>query len=493
VIGAVYESSGATGVDGDQADNSAPEAGAVYVFVRDGTSWSQQAYLKPSNTDAGDLFGWPVAISGDTVVVGTAYEDSAATGVDGDAEDDSASDAGAVYVFVRDGTTWSQQAYLKASNTESMDGFGESVSISGDTVVVGANGEDSKATGIDGDQTDNSLQNSGAAYVFVRSGTTWSQQGYVKASNTGWHDQFGISAAVSGDTALVGAWVEKSSATGIDGDQSDNSAYGAGAAYVFTRSGTTWSQQAYLKASNTEAWDYFGRPVSLSGNAAVIGASMESSSSTGVDGNQGNGSGESGAAYLFSRQGDQWSQEAYLKASNTGAQDHFGSPVALCGDTVVSGAPREDSDASGVNGFQQDNDANAAGAAYVFDREAWADVGSTLSGGVYGGPLLVGTGSLADHSANGIALSYSVPDATCALFVATSSTPTPFKGGTLLPVPWLIGPLFDTTTTDGAVSLSFTMPAGLPPQSDLWFQYAVEDIAAVQGVSLSNAIVGTTP
>ena len=148
-----------------------------------------------------------------------------------------------------------QQAYLKASNTDAGDAFGSSVAVSGDTVVVGAQRESSNATGVNGDQSDNSAAVAGAAYVFVRNGTTWTQQAYLKASNTEANDLFGISVAVSGDTVVVGADFEASNATGVNGNQADNSASGAGAAYVFVRNGTTWSQQAYLKASNTDAGD----------------------------------------------------------------------------------------------------------------------------------------------------------------------------------------------------------------------------------------------
>ncbi len=164
-------------------------------------------------------------------------------------------DSGAAYVFVRSGGIWTQQAYLKASNTGAGDGFGDSVAVSGDTVVVGASGEDSNATGVDGNQGDNSASHSGAAYVFIRSGGIWTQQAYLKASNTGADDDFGNSVAVSGDTVVVGAYSEDSNATGVDGNQGDNSASASGAAYVFTRSGGIWTQQAYLKASNTGADD----------------------------------------------------------------------------------------------------------------------------------------------------------------------------------------------------------------------------------------------
>ena len=369
VVGARSEGSNATGVNGDQNDNSAPNSGAAYVFVRNGTTWSQQAYLKASNTGENDRFGGSVAVSGDTVVVGAVDEDSIATGVNGNQSDNTATSAGAAYVFVRSGTTWSQQAYLKASNPNSFDYFGTSVAVSRDTVVVGAEGEDSNATGVNGDQTDNSSISSGAAYVFTRSGTTWSQQAYLKASNTDLIDNFGNSVALSRDTVVVGAVFESSNATGVNGDQSDNSATASGAAYVFVRSGTSWSQQAYMKASNTDPDDNFGRSVSAFGDTVVVGASNESSSATGVNGNQtDNSASRSGAAYVFARSGTTWTQQAYLKASNTGTFDSFGWSVTVSGDTVAVGAYLESSSATGVNGNQNDDSAGASGAAYVFTR-----------------------------------------------------------------------------------------------------------------------------
>jgi hypothetical protein len=373
VVGAEFEESSATGVNGDQSDNSAEQAGAAYVFTRNGTVWNQQAYLKASNTDSLDHFGMSVAISGDTLVVGAEFEESNATGVNGDQSDNSAGIAGAAYVFTRNGTVWNQQAYLKASNTDSLDHFGLSVAISDDTVVVGAVGEDSSATGVNGEQEDESLEQAGAAYVFTRSGTTWSQQAYLKASNTNVVDGFGDSVAISGNTVVVGALGEDSKATGVNGDQSDNSAEQAGAAYVFTRNGTVWNQQAYLKASNTDKASntenivFFGHPVAIFGDTLVVGARGEDSSATGVNGDQSDNSAEqAGAAYVFIRNGTVWNQQAYLKASNTDSLDHFGEAVTISGDTVVVGAVGEDSSATGVNGDQEDESSEQAGAVYVF-------------------------------------------------------------------------------------------------------------------------------
>jgi hypothetical protein len=172
VVGAPKEASNATGVNGDQSDDRASDAGAAYVFVRAGTNWIQQAYLKASNTgggiiDFGDLFGLNVAISGDTIVVGAIAEDASVTGINGDGSNNSAEDSGAGYVFVRSGTNWTQQAYLKASNTGTDDTFGAAVAVSGDTVVIGAIKEESNATGVNGNQNDNSYSRPGAAYVFA--------------------------------------------------------------------------------------------------------------------------------------------------------------------------------------------------------------------------------------------------------------------------------------------------------------------------------------
>jgi hypothetical protein len=369
IVGAPGEDSNTTGVNGNQTKNSAGDSGAAYVFVRDGTNWVQQAYLKASNTGVGDNFGWSVAISADTIVVGAYLEDSNATGVNGNQTNDSATDSGSAYVFVRDGTNWSQQAYLKASNTGANDWFGWRVAVSGNTVVVGAKFESSNATGANGNQGNNSASIAGAAYVFVRSGTNWIQQAYLKASNTGARDIFGSSVAISGDTVVIGAALEASNATGVNGNQTNNSSPDSGAAYVFVRSGTNWVQQAYLKASNTGAGDHFGASVAISGDTVVVGATLETSKATGVNGNQSDNSApEAGAAYIFVRSGTNWSQQAYLKASNTHGIGHFGVAVAILDDFVIVGAEQESSNATGVNGDQSDTSAPVAGAAYVFVR-----------------------------------------------------------------------------------------------------------------------------
>lgn len=347
-------------VDGDTIVVGAPGIGTAFVYVRDGTSWTEQARLE------GPGFGRSVSISGDTVAVSVPTDPSAATGINGDRNNTNAPGSGAVYVFVRSGTTWTEQAYIKASNAETQDGFGRAV-IDGDTLVATSIGEDSAATGVNGDESDNSATFSGAAYVFVRNGTTWSQQAYIKASNTDAQDRFGLIAALSGDTLVATSISEGSAATGINGDDSGNGALESGAAYVFVRTGTTWTQQAYLKASNAQAFDSFGRNVDLSGDKIVVGAYHEDGASQGVNGDQSdNTASQSGAAYVFVRNGTAWTQTDYLKASNTEAGDRFGTSVALSGDSIAVGAVSE---ASGFMSDQADNSSLDSGAIYVFGAQ----------------------------------------------------------------------------------------------------------------------------
>jgi len=259
--------------------------------------WIQQAYLKASDpggatpSDIGDFFGISVAISGDTIVIGAPEEDSDAIGVNGDPFNDNNPDSGAAYVFVRNGTTWTPQAYLKASNPgEFGDQFGNAVAISGETIVVGAFCEWSRSTGVNGVITNMDDYCSGAAYVFVRRGTNWSQEAYMKASNSSFDWFFGRAVAISGDTIVVGANGEPSSAIAVNGEQHDRSWYtrggasssyvGCGAAYAFVRDGTTRRQQAYLKRWYTNSSVNFGWSVAVAGTTAVVGASEENRDQT---------------------------------------------------------------------------------------------------------------------------------------------------------------------------------------------------------------------
>ncbi len=385
-VGARRENSPSTGVNGAQNndDGTADVSGAVYVFTFDGTNWNQQAYIKASNTGAGDTFGHAIALSddGNTLAVGAFNEDSNTTGINSIPNDDgNADNSGAVYVFTRSGNTWTEQAYLKAGNTGAGDTFGIAVALAGDgnTLAVGAYTEDSNTTGINSTPNDDgNADNSGAVYLFTRSGSIWGQTAYIKASNAQAGDQFGNAVALAGDgnTLAVGAFKEDSKTTGINTTPNDDgSADNSGAVYVFSRNGTSWSQQAYVKPFNTGAGDQFGRSVALAddGNTLVVGTSQEDSNTSGINttpNDDGNAT-SSGAAYVFIRSGGLWGQQAYLKSGNTGAYDSFGNSVDIAGDgnTLVVGSPFEDSNTAGINTTPTDDSfADNSGAAYVFTR-----------------------------------------------------------------------------------------------------------------------------
>jgi hypothetical protein len=325
-VGAPFESSSLIGItpgliDELTAGNGALMAGAVYVYTRSGSAWSQQAYVKASNTESGDLFGYSVALSGDgnTLGVGAPLESSGLTGitagsVDGTTSGNAAPSSGAVYVYTRTAGAWSQQAYVKASNTGSGDNFGTSLSLAsdGNTLAVGAPLEDSSLNGVivgavNEGTSGNGSFDSGAVYVYARTVGAWAQLAYVKASNTGAtdaNDQFGTSVALSGDgTALaVGAPFEDSSTTGIGSTPDDGLASNTGAVYFYRLSAGTWSQQAYVKATNTGDLDEFGWSLALSGdgNTLAVGAPLEDGSGTGIGAAQDdNSAGDSGAVYLY--------------------------------------------------------------------------------------------------------------------------------------------------------------------------------------------------
>jgi hypothetical protein len=246
-------------LDGDTAVISAPydddkgvDAGALYVYTRTGTTWTEQTKLYASDPLAGEWFGWEVSLDGDTAVA-TTY----------DWWNDTVN-PGAAYVFTRTGTMWTQQAKLVGSDTVPGDTFGYDVSLSGDTVIVGAVNDDDN-----GDY-------SGSAFVFTRTGTTWTQEAKLLPSDGRHWAWFGTSVYLEGNTALIGA-------------ADDYCPYaGQGSAYVFTRTGTTWTQQQKLRAADGKTQDNFGLPVRLGGNTAFIGAWYDPASGT-----------DSGSVYVF--------------------------------------------------------------------------------------------------------------------------------------------------------------------------------------------------
>lgn len=307
-VGASSDESGATGVGGDASRDDVDNSGAAFVFTRTAGAWTQQAYIKPSNTGNGDLFGRHLSLSGDgdTLAVGAPQEDSSTTGVDGDEGLNDSTDAGAIYVFRRAGALWSQEAYLKAAERSNINDQCGSVTLSqtGDVLAFGCYSDDSGATGIDGDPLRSDASDAGAVHILERSGSTWAHTAYVKPSTTDAGEWFGYTLELSDDGTqlLVGAPNEDSAANGINGDQSLNNASTAGAAYLFERD-TTWSQQAYVKASNSDANDLFGWDVTLAGdgNFIAIGARGEASGSAADPTVSTNSAVSAGATYLFSR------------------------------------------------------------------------------------------------------------------------------------------------------------------------------------------------
>jgi len=296
------------GADGD--DNNGDWVGSVYIFKRDGTRWVQQQKLMASDGDPGDYFGYTVSISGDYAIVGSV------------GDDDNGWDSGSAYILKRDGTTWVQQQKLLASDGAPEARFGDSVSISGDWAIVGAESDD-----------DNGWH-SGSAYMFRWDGTSWVQQQKLLASDGSPVDHFGNSVSISGDYAIVGAT--------HDDDNGDSS----GSGYVFNRDGESWTQVAKLTASDGAARDQFGVSVSISGDYVIVGAIYDDDNGT-----------ESGSAYIFNRDGTSWVQQQKLLASDGAASDVFGFPVSITGDYAIVGA------------WGNDDNGNESGSVYIFKRD----------------------------------------------------------------------------------------------------------------------------
>ena len=307
-------------IDGNIAVVGAPEedtggskAGAVYIFEKNDGSWAIKQKIQAEDKSAGDEFGNSVDIYGTTIVVG-AHRDG--------------SDRGAAYIFDKlSGSYWSQQDKLQASDGYAGDRFGISVAIDKTTftrAVVGAYKEDTGGG------------SAGAAYIFTGAGGKWLQQ-KIQAEDKSTGDGFGYSVAVNGDTVVVGAPYE------------DNGGSNAGAAYIFDKNDSNydsnWSQQVKLQAGDKQADDAFGDSVAVDGDTVIVGAPKEDS-----------GGSDAGAAYIFKKSGSNWNQQVKLQAGDKQADDAFGDSVAVDGDTIVVGAYKEDSGGSN------------AGAAYLFNK-----------------------------------------------------------------------------------------------------------------------------
>ena len=321
-------------VDGDTAvigawgdDDNGPFSGSAYVFTRTSGVWTEQQKLTASDGEDFDLFGFLVAVDGDTVVVGALTDD------------DNGDSAGAVYVFTHDAGVWTEQQKLTASDGASMDFFGNSIAVDGNTMLIAADGG-----GV--------LDGPGFVYVFTRSAGIWTEQQKLSPSDGGVNDEFGLSVSVDGSTAVIGShWHD---AVGED----------SGAAYVFALSAGVWTEQQKLTPSDAAAIDEFGESVAVDGDTVVVSAWLD-------DDNGDN----SGSIYVFTRSAGVWTERLKLLASDGRAEDHLGyfrPGLQLSGSTVVAGAP-------------QDTTPGEPGAAYVFDVSSLSV--ASFSGNSSGGSL----------------------------------------------------------------------------------------------------------
>ena len=259
--------------------SGAAYAGRAYVFAKSASGWTQVAELKGSDTVADDYFGWSVAVSGTTAVVGAVGH---------------AKYMGRAYVFTKTPSGWDQTAELEGSDIVAQNGFGTSVAVLGTTAIVGAEGY---------------AKGTGRAYVFTETASGWKRVFVLKGSDTVTGDNFGTSVAISPTTAIVGAY-----------GRADN----AGRAYVFAKDAALWKQTAELRGSDTTTGDYFGISTAISGTSVVVGAYDHAE--------------DAGRAYVFAKTASGWKETAELKGSDTVAEDYFGSSVAVSGTTAVTGS-----------------------------------------------------------------------------------------------------------------------------------------------------------
>ena len=350
--------------DTDDANESSQwtDSGTAYIFSHDGNNWSQTAKLNASDMAGGDDFGESVAINGNTALIGAPGDDS---------------DRGSAYIFTYNGSNWSQTAKLTASDGAASDNFGWSVSIDGNTALIGAYRDDDDGS------------SSGSAYIFTYNGSNWSQTAKLTASDAAANDQFGWSVSIDGDTALIGAY------------RDDDDGSSSGSAYIFTFNGSSWNQTAKLTASDAAANGQFGRSVAVDGTTALVAAW--------------NGHPEShthlGSVYVFNFDGSSWNETTILAPSDPMVNNDFGSSVALSGNTALVGAAYDN------------NNGTASGSAYLFtyDGSSWNETtkflaSDDLTHNWFGFSVAIDSGTVlvgADNQANGSAYFYGEPQESC--------------------------------------------------------------------------------
>jgi len=319
-------------------DDHGGESGSAYIFELTGSGWAQVAKLTASDARTNDSFGMSVVLNGSTAVVGA------------DGNDDDGSGSGSAYVFGRSGSGWTEVAKLTSSDAASEDRFGTSVDIDGNTIIVGAIGDTSSR---------------GSAYIFEDTGSGWTQAAKLTPSDAPTHAVFGISVALSGRRAIVGAW------------RDDDLGFRSGSAFIFEDTGSGWAEVAKLTASDGVMADYFGWAVSLSGNTAIVGAYGDDDLGS-----------HSGSAYIFEDTGSGWSEVAKLTASDGAEYDYFGHSVAVSGGTAMVGAQLDDDLGSNT------------GSVYIFEDQGggtWTEMaklaaGDAVAGDYFGHCLALGDG-----------------------------------------------------------------------------------------------------
>jgi hypothetical protein len=467
--------------------------GVAYVYHRGPAGWDFEQELFASDGAEFDSFGVAVAIDGDTILVGADGVDSVQSGA-----------MGRVYAFQLVGAQWVQVQSFTATDAASGAFFGASVALQGDVAIIGRYWDNAGAL------------HAGSAYVFRRSGGTWSQAQKLLHTHPGVEDDFGWSVALDGGRAVVGASERFS---GSEGDPQH------GRVFVYTEQAGSFAQTAVLTPAAPQLHDQFGISVDIDGDEIAVGAWQDFFSTVG----SGNG-----AAFVFDWNGSAWMQSQKLVAADGALQDEFGSAVAIQGDRLLVGAASRSSSFplwGGVYAFQRTGgsfvqtalflpqagpslewmgnalamDGNYAvggafiesspvtqsGAAYVFGGlQAWTDLGAGLAG-AGGVPTLDGTGTLCSGAAGSLQLAGAAPSAAATLVFGLSTLNAPFKGGTLVPAPLLLIAL--PTSAGGTATLPFTLPASVPSGTELDFQVWVADAGAPHGFAASNGLRGVTP
>ncbi|MEM7277474.1 MAG: hypothetical protein AAF385_05045 [Pseudomonadota bacterium] len=382
-VAAPFEDSAATEIDGEQADENAPNAGAVYVFDRSGGLWIQRAYLKTGYSDQDDWFGRSLDMNDDgtVLIVGSPGEDSSSLGVDQDEANNDSTNAGAAYIFRFSGGVWEQEAYLKPDGTVPTLQFGSAVAISGSGTVAA----------VGGGEEDNGK---GAVYTFRHGGVVAVSDGNEDNTKGAVNSSRQRLSQWTPDTRILAGTVENFSAFGetlalntngttlvaASPGRDAGGVFNTGAVHVFNFSNSLWTEETMLLAPNPGVRDAFGTTLDIdaAGNVLVVGSNTEDSAPGADLANPSESLNDDyGAAYVFRRNGQGWSYEQLLKPHVLDAQDLLSYSLSMSGDgtTIALGAPNEASSETGTYAMDIDSTAVSSGAVFLyrFDGSSWLE------------------------------------------------------------------------------------------------------------------------